>query len=225
MHDRVGAFYMFCLASEVSSATGAALFCDSRENAELGQALLFESDNKADVTDDLLRAGIQLPRAADVAHISTARIAEFSRHRASERQRFRSVVDGILLTARSATDPHTINDYLDSQRVEIQEAVEDHRAALRELHLGAAHGIATITVPAGVGASLAALPFSPVVAGVLAATGLAISAIACYAETRGRIRKAKRSAPFHYLVSLERELSLETAPARRARVPGPRTRS
>src|SRR5207248_2605393 len=40
MHDEVGAFYMFCLASEIGQKINAPLLGDSAEEAALGQSLL-----------------------------------------------------------------------------------------------------------------------------------------------------------------------------------------
>ena len=49
---------------------------------------------------------------------------------------------------------------------------------------------------------------SPVGAAILAAAGIAVMAIACFAETRGKLRQAKLSSPYHYLISVENDLDL-----------------
>jgi hypothetical protein len=45
-------------------------------------------------------------------------------------------------------------------------------------------------------------------AAILAAAGIAVMAIACFAETRGKLRQAKLSSPYHYLISVEDDLGL-----------------
>lgn len=204
MHDEVGAFYMFCLASEMSDRMGAPLFSDSIDDAVLGESLLFEPSSAADVSDVLLRVGIRLPSPEELRNVSVSKFAEFAIKRSGERQNFRKAIEGIVETARSAADPNAINDYLASQRSTITEAVNNHRAALDELNVGAVSSIAKITVPAGAAAAIAALPLSPIAAAAFAGIGIAVSAISCYAETRGKLRQARTSSPYHYLTSIER---------------------
>jgi hypothetical protein len=209
MHDEVGACYMFCLASEMSRTIEAPLLSDSDDDAGLGGALLFEPRVGADATDTLARLGIGLPKPETLAEISVEDVAIFARKRAPERQRFRQAVNGILDTARSAVDPRALDDYLDRTRIEIAEIIDDYSRTLDELKVGAVRGLAMITVPAGIGGALTGAQFSPEASAILAATGIAISAIACYAETRGKLRQANRAAPYHYLLSLERELGVK----------------
>src|SRR5262249_36489777 len=102
-------------------------------------------------------------------------------------------------------DPNAIQDHLSSNRVLINEAVEGIRATIDELHVGAVSTTAKLTVPAGVGAALAVLPVSAELAAVLAGIGLMIGVVSCYAETRGKLRQARLTSPYHYLISVEEE--------------------
>jgi hypothetical protein len=205
MHDSVGAFYMFCLASEMAKQMDAPLMADSNQDAELGQSLLFEPTATADITDMLLDLTVDLPHEKQLHDISMKTIATFARKHAAERKRFRDAVENILNTARSNPDPNALADFLNSKRKEIDEAVSDHRKTLDELHVGGVSGAAKLTVPAGFAAGLAAYPISPMAASILAGLGLIVGGISVYAETRGKLRQAKRSSPYHYLLSIEKK--------------------
>jgi hypothetical protein len=207
MHDEVGSLYMYYLASEVSKKTEAPLLAASDKEAAFGEALLFEPKAEADVTDDLLRLGISFPSPKDLANrqVTAQAIVEFSKKRAAERIAFRDAVHKIIAAARNKDDPHALNTYLAKNAVVIADVVSNLRKTLDELHVGAAKSTAVITIPTGFSAALAVAPISPPAAATLAAIGIAISAIACWAETRGKLRTARVTSPYHYLLSIEKE--------------------
>jgi Family of unknown function (DUF6236) len=209
MHDKVGAFYMFCLASEMADKMSAPLLTDSPDDAAMGQALLFTPDATANLSEKLVRLGINLPSPQQLQQLPMRKIAKFARRRAVEKQEFRAAVEGILETARSQTDQNAIDDYLSSQRVRIEAAVRNLRATIDELHVGAVSATAKITVPAGAAAAIAVLPLSHPAAAILGALGLTIGAISTYAETRGKLRQAKAGTPYHYLLALEDDLKIK----------------
>ena len=93
MHDEVGAFYMFCLASEMGQKTNAALLGDSSDDAALGQSLLFEPSSPAEVSEHLLDLGISLPTPEALHDVPIKKIADFAKRRAGERLRFREEVE------------------------------------------------------------------------------------------------------------------------------------
>jgi hypothetical protein len=53
MHDKVGAFYMSCVASEMAEQMSTPLYTDSPSDAEVGQTLLF-SPRSGDPVSDIL---------------------------------------------------------------------------------------------------------------------------------------------------------------------------
>lgn len=209
MHQEVGAFYMFCLASEMGTKMRAPLFSDTHDDASLGQSLLFEPAPEADVSGVLARVGITLPSPIDLQEVPMARIAAFARSRAAERQLFRETVEDVVEVVRSARDQNAIDDYLSTQRVKISRAVKDFRDTLDELNVGAANSAARITVPTAIAAAMVAMPFSEIAAATLASAGLTIGVISCFAETRGKLRNAKIAAPYHYLTLLEGEFGIK----------------
>ena len=171
--------------------------------------LLFTPDMTANVSEKLVRLGIKLPSPQQLSQVPMGEIADFAERRAVEKQDFRAAVDEILTTASSLKDPNAVDDYLSSQRHRIEAAVSNLRATLDELRVGAVSETAKITVPAGATAAIALMPLSGVAAAILGALGLAISAISCYAETRGKLRQAKASTPYHYLVALADDLEIK----------------
>jgi hypothetical protein len=206
MHDEVGAFYMFCLASEMGQKMNAALMGDSSEDAALGQSLLFEPSSPAEVSEHLLNVGISLPTPEALHDVPIKKVADFAQRRAGERLRFRQEVEGIIESARSSSDPNQIADYLSTRKTEIAEAVDAMRKTQDELLTGGVVGVAKITVPTSFAGAGAIAHVSPVGAAMLAAAGIAVMAIACFAETRGKLRQAKLFSPYHYLISVENDL-------------------
>jgi hypothetical protein len=206
MRDELGALYMFCLASEAGRRIGAPLFAEPDGSSDIGQSLLFEPSNDTDVTSEhLARIGVRMPGPDDVAHVPTAKIVTFVERRASERDSFRDCVEQVIEAARSAKDVNAIEDYLATNRTRIRASVEDLRKTLDEIGVQGFGAAAKITVPTGLVAALTALPFSTMAAGILGATGIAVAGVTCFAETRGKLRAARRSSPYHYMLTLERE--------------------
>jgi len=208
MHEEVGALYMFCLASEMGQKMNAALLGDSSEDAEIGQSLLFEPSSPAEVSEHLLDVGISLPTPEALHDVPIKKVADFAQRRAGERLRFREEVEVIIETARSSSDPNQIADYLSTRKTEIAEAVDALRKTQDELLTGGVAGVAKITVPTSFASAAAIAHVSPIGAAILAAAGIGVMAIACYAETRGKLRQAKLSSPYHYLISVENDLGL-----------------
>lgn len=174
MRDEVGAFYMYCLAAEMGTRIKAPLLAASIDDSSLGKALLFEPDSSADVSEVLLEVGIRFPGPDALQHVPLRDIIQFAERRGTERQRFRQEVQGIINIARSKADANAIADYLESQKVMIREAVDALWATLDELGVGETNSYAKITIPAGIAAGLAALPFSTPAAAILSSTGFAL---------------------------------------------------
>ena len=209
MHDEVGAFYMFCLASEMAERMSSPLYTDSPGDADVGQALLFAPRPGDQMSDILVRLGIRMPSPEQMNHIPMVNIADFAKRRKAEKLEFRTAVEGIVTTAKEYSDPNAMNDYLATERVSIEKAVTSLYRTLDELGVGGISGVAKITVPTAMAAGLAAFPVSPAAAAILSGFGFAISGIACYAETRGKLRQARASSPYHYLIGMKNDLGIE----------------
>lgn len=208
MYDEVGAFYMFCLASEMGDQMKSPLFSDSLDTAALGQSLLFEPGKELLRTSSVLVSlGIELPGPNELSHVSTSKVVKFSAQRADERRIFREAIEGIVDIARSAHDDNALHDYLAKHCTAIQAALTSYRQTVDELRVGTIASLATkITVPAGIAAGIGMLSVSPAAAVILSAMGLVLGAVSVVAETRGKLRQAKTSTPYHYVVAIEKEL-------------------
>lgn len=208
MHDEVGAFYMFCLASEMADKMSVPLYTDSSNDADMGQALLFTPQANDPVSDILVRLGIGVPSPDQLKDIPMKHIADFAEQRCAEKQAFRDAIEGVASAAGAYEDPNAMDDYLAGQRKQIENAVGDLRKTIDELRVGAISGVAKITIPAGAAAAIAALPISHEAAAILGVLGIIVSGVSCFAETRGKLRQARAASPYHYLIALEDNLGL-----------------
>jgi len=206
MQEEVAAFYMYCLASEMAGRIDAPLFAEAEDDAAIGQALLFQPDTSGDFSRTLASLKVDVPSAEQLHDVSVDKLADFVEKRAGERRRFRLAMESIVEKVRVTSDPNAIEDYLADKRTEIGEAIKESRATLEDLYGGAVGGVMRITVPAGVAAAAAAAPIPPVSAAILAGTGIVMSVVSLWAETRGKLRAAKRTSPYHYLNLMRREL-------------------
>lgn len=218
MHDQVGALYMFCLASEMGKRMSVPLLSDASEEAALGEALLFEPEGDEAVTETLLQMGIDFPSGAQLENVSAQDIIKFCQRRAPEKLAFREQIERLNAVARTSADPNAVADHLATQKTHIHAAVKDIRRCFDEIKVGAAVGALTkITVPAGIGAAIGSLALPASAVASLATMGIVVSAIACYAETRGKLRQARAASPYHYLLTLKERFGIE--PVREARAP------
>jgi hypothetical protein len=209
MHDELGAFYMFCLASEMAKGMAAPLYTDSPSDAGVGQTLLFTPRPGDPTSDTLVRLGICMPSPNQLKDIPMDNVADFAERRRAEKLEFRTAIEGIIAAAGAYGDLNAMNDYLTSERARIEKAVANLHMTIHELGVGAISGAAKITVPTAMAAGLAVLPLSHVASAILSGLGLVISGISCYAETRGKLRQARASSPYHYLLALNEELGIE----------------
>jgi hypothetical protein len=210
MQDKLAAFYMFCLASEMSLRMSTPLLSDSPKEAALGEAFLFDVQDSprinvgvsgTAITKNLIRLGLSLPSPKQLSNTPVERIVKFNRDRADERLAFRAAIDKIVEVARNSKDQNNLEDYLSTKRGEIKRSYRDLLKTLDEIGVGGVSTAAKITVP-GALAGLATFSVSPATAAILSAVGLAIASISCYAETRGKLRQARNSSPYHYLLTV-----------------------
>jgi len=208
MREELAAFYMYCLASEMSNQIEAPLFAETEDDAVIGQSLLFEPDAAGDVSHVLASLEVDMPSPEELAAISPDTMVNFLERRAPERRRFRMTLESIVEKVRATADPNAVEDYLADRRTEIREALNETRSVFAELGVGTLVGLMKITAPAGAGALIAAAPIPEVSAAILSGTGVAISAVNLWAETRGKLRTARRTSPYHYLTLIRKELGL-----------------
>jgi hypothetical protein len=203
MNAQTGAFFMFCLAATMGSEIDAPLLSEEEDDGSLGQSILFEPENTDDASEWLIQLGIDLPTPDELAKVSTADFVSFANRRAAERLRFRQAIDGIIEVAREIDDPNLLADYVSSRRIELNEAFNSLKASLDEIRVEGVANAAKICVPSGIGGLLALSPLGGPAVAILAAVGVVVAGISCYATTRGKLRKARQACPYHYLISME----------------------
>ena len=203
MNATAGAFFMLCLAATMASDMGSPLLSDDEVAASFGQSILFEPENADDASDWMIEVGITLPSATELANVSTRDFVGFAKHRVGERFRFRQSVDGIIKVVREIDDSNALADYVITNRIELHEAYAALKTSLGELRVDVVANAAKIAVPSRVGGSLAIRPLGGLAEGILASVGLTVSAVSCYASTRGKLRTARHDAPYHYLVATD----------------------
>ena len=210
MPRKLAPVYLFCLASEMADKMSTPIYTDSPRHAAAVQPLLFVPNSEDQVSNTLLRLGVELPSPAQLRQRSMKEIVEFARNRQAEKTQFRTAIEGIVEKAKTCSDKNAMDDYLSTERVNIKSAVDNLNKSIDELRVGAISSFAKITVPAGIAAGVAQLHVSKLTAGMLAGYGLAIGAISCYAETRGKLRQARINSPYSYLTSVRTKFKTHT---------------
>jgi hypothetical protein len=209
IRDEVAAFYMYCLACEMSRRIEAPLFTDSPSDAMVGKAMMFQqpANTKTPLADWLMQLDIDLPGAQELRSTRMATILEFSNKRQDERRRFRKAIEGIIKHASAVTDPNAIADYINDQRQEIKNSSVNLNRTFAELGIQAVNSVAKLTTPAAAGWAIGALSAGPEMGAILSGVGICVGFLSCVAETSGKLRQAATSSPYHYLNSIRRELS------------------
>lgn len=204
MKEEVGAYYMFCLASEMGAQMKATIFTDTEENATIGQSLLFQPRAAETRTDVLVKLGIQMPLPQELAKVPLKDFIKFTKESGGQRRAFREAIEVVLNAASSIQDPNALEDFLHNERAKLEDALKAHNSKLRELNLTTMNAVAALTAPAGFGTAIGSL-LGPVGAAIGMAVGLTISGVACFVETRGKLKEAATSSPYHYVLSLEHQ--------------------
>src|SRR5688572_14318204 len=133
MHEAVGAFYMYCLASEMAGRIEAPLLAETAEDAVIGQSLLFAPDTTGEVSQVLASLEVQLPTDEQLKNVTVEKLAAFAERTTGERRRFRTAMESVIEKLRSTSDPNAVADYLSDTRAEIIEATSDSKSTLSEI--------------------------------------------------------------------------------------------
>jgi hypothetical protein len=222
MDAGLAGYYMVCLAAHISEKQQAPLLSDSFEMETAGtvfqHARITEEiarKPKEDLGIQLARLVLPVPRPEHLAGVPIKKLIEFHGRHEAERMRFRHAIEKFAQGAASLQDPAVRRDFLEEKRKMIDEAVREQASAMDELRVGFVYSLCSITVPAVLGTSLAAISPSPMVATIGAGLGMAFSLINWFAGIRGKTRQAIRQSDWHYLLSVQKEFDARDV-ARRA---------
>lgn len=222
MNAELAGYYMLCLAAHIGEKQQAPLLSDSFEMETAGTVFQYgrvseepAGQRREDVGFQLARLVLPVPRPEHLAGVPMDRLIDFHRRHQAERMQFRQAIERFVRGAASLEDPTARKDFLEEKKRMIDQAVRAQRNALDELRVGSVYSLCSVSVPALVGAGLAAAHMDPIVATIGAGAGIAFSLINWFATMRGRARQAIQQSDWHYLLSVQKDFNARDI-ARRA---------
>lgn len=221
MESGLAGYYMLCLAGHISEKQQAPLLSDSFEMETAGAFFQYgrlSEEPRPGLHENLglrlARLVLPVPRSEHLDGVEMRRFIDFHERHGAERMKFRKAVENTTKEAADLQDPSAIKDFLDERKRAIGDALEGQAQALDELRVGLVHSLCSVTVPAALGAGVAAVTANPVGVTIAAGVGIAFSLINWLANVRAKTRQTVRSCDWHYLLSVEKEFKPEQVAAR-----------
>jgi len=204
----IAALYSMVLAMEMSTKINAPMLTDIPGLSDLGQYILW-SDNiippKTQQDNVLMQLNVDFPASEQLAELSFDDILGFRQQRNDERRRFRRAVEEIRRKAQELDDPSALSDYLNEQKQEIQQSINDHRKTLNDIGIKNFTSSLNIAWPCLFGVAIGEIAGG--VAGVLSAIGMVgMSLVKNKITVSQEHYKEIKNCPWHYLINLEQEL-------------------
>jgi hypothetical protein len=204
----ITALYLTFLAMEMSTKINAPMLTDVPGLSDLGQYILW-SDNiippETQRDSFLMQLDVDFPASEQLVRLSFEDILRFRQQRNDERRRFRKAVEEIRGKAQELDDPSALSDYLNEQKQEIQQSINDHRKALNDIGIKNFTSSLKIAWPCLFGVAIGEVAGG--VIGLLSAIGMVGISLAKNRVTVSQERhKEIKNCPWHYLISLEQEL-------------------
>jgi hypothetical protein len=221
MGSGLAGYYMLCLAGYISEKQQAPLLSDSFEMETAGAFFQYgrlSEEPRPGLHENLglrlARLVLPIPRPEYLDSVEMRRFIDFHERHGAERMKFRKAVENATKEAADLKDPGAIKDFLDERKRTIRDALKDQSHALDELRVGQVHSLCSVTVPAALGAGVAAVTANPVVVTIAAGVGMAFSLINWLANVRAKARQTVRNCDWHYLLSVEKEFNSKQVAAR-----------
>jgi len=208
MEEGIAALYMLSLAGEASRKLDAPVVTDSPES-EVSSLYFNTYEGTGEVTADglaMARIICPFPAPASLNNVPLERILEIRGQFSAQRREFRRKMQGLAADLGSVDSPEALNDLLTDSKKEVQDNLSEHRKAIDELKVNTVWTAMSISVPTMIVAAAAAAPIPPVSVAILGATALSIGVINWYSQVRGKQRALSQASPWHYLISLEKEV-------------------
>jgi hypothetical protein len=208
MGEAVAALYMIVLASQASKDLRAPMVTESPESEV--SSLYFNTSGGSDkVTDDglaLARIVCPFPTPARVNKLPLQRVLEIRKKYRTERRNFRKQLQTIAEELKNVESPTALRDILVDYRSEIEDRLKTQRESLDEANVEAVWGAMSISAPTMIAAAAAATLLPPAAIPILGTTAVSIGVINWYAKVRGKRRAIREASPWHYLISLDKEI-------------------
>ena len=204
----ISALYLMVLAAEMSKKINAPMLTDILGLSGLGQRILWSDEIVPSVDEPenfLLQLDIQFPSAKELMNLTFDDIIIFRKNRTDERRRFRRAVEEIRRHAQGIKDTNALTDYLNDQKQEIQQAIDDHNKSLRDIGIKNFTSSVLAVCPSLFGIEIEKIAGET--AGILSAIGLVGITLAFNKTTISQeYRRATKECPWHYMINLERDL-------------------
>lgn len=143
----------------------------------------------------------------DVLQISPDSLIKFRDKYKGERQRFVTAIREAAKEISNFTDEVVYKDRIEDLRENIEKALADYRASLRDLRISGWTGIKTITFPVltQIAVCVAGHDLSPKTLSVISGIGIGVGLVSGLSSMREKEALLKRSCDYSYLLQLERE--------------------
>jgi hypothetical protein len=207
--------YMICLATVMSENIQSPLITYKPEYADVGKYLDFGKPQKLDKDPRislLMKLELPFPSPEELHELSLLEILDVHDKTEVERRAFRKAVEDLFKEASKAEgDEYRYEDFLKDQKEELKEKFQRHRDKMGSLQVKGFGSFLKISAPTGVStiaSAVATIGFlvNPFTTAIIAGTGAVLSGVAWWGEVRQQRRDAVENFPYHYLLTLEKEL-------------------
>jgi len=208
MGEAVAALYMMVLASEASRDLRAPMVTESPES-EVSSLYFNTSGGSATVTDDglaLARIICPFPMPARLNRLPLSRVLEIRKKYRTERRHFRNQLQAIAAELKNVESSNALKDLIGDYQTEIEDQVKAQKEALDEANVASVWGAMSISAPTMIAAAGAAALLPPAAIPILGVTAISIGVLNWYAKLRGKRRALREASPWHYLISLDKEI-------------------
>lgn len=213
MAQEVAGLYMMVLAGEASRHLNAPMATDAYDYEVSSLYFNTEGGTTTPAGDSvaLVRVLCPFPRPSNVRLIPLERIRRIHEQYREERRQFRQEIEKLSRELAKSPSQEALKDAIEDRKRQIEEALKRQKRVLDEAKVDSYWSLLSISVPGAVtgGAALAGLA-GPIVS-VLGATAIGVGLVNWYGKRRSSLRKAAEACPWHYLISLDRELSVADA--------------
>lgn len=211
--------YMICLATVMSESIWTPLITYKPGYADVGKYLGFGAPQQPldPRISMLLELELPFPAPEKLREIPLMEILEVHDKTETERRNFRKAAELLLEEGSKAQgDEYRYEGFLKNKKKELAEEFRKHRDKMESLQVKGFGSFLKISVPTAVSTALsavAALGFQvdPFTATTLAGTGAALSGVVWRGEVRQQRREAIENFPYHYLLTLEKELPISNS--------------
>lgn len=155
----------------------------------------------------LARMTVRFPSPAALRNVSTDRLIKLRDQYRQERGRFRLIIHEQGQALVSLPSEAALRDHMSALSTRIEDEIRAQRSLGRELAVGDAWSLLSISVPASLPAMAALAGVEPIIATVAGIAAIGLGGTHWFLERRRKRKDAAADFPWYYLMLMERELS------------------